>query len=132
MAQEPPVINASEITPNDKLMAALSYIIQLIVPVIILVSEDMKARPYQRYHALQSLGLFVASLLYSILACVLFFACTVVTAGIATLCAWIVFFVPLIPAVYYAYLAYTAGTYFEIPVITQFMVQQGWLTKPAA
>lgn len=127
MSQLPPT---TDLTDNDKLMAALAYIISPIVPAIILLSETMKVRPYQKYHAVQSLGLFGASLGYTIIACVLFFACSIVTAGLLSICLWVLFLVPIIPFVYYAIMAYTSGQYIEIPVLTKFMMQQGWLTRP--
>jgi uncharacterized membrane protein len=127
MSQIPPT---TDLTDNDKLMAALSYFFSPIVPIIILLVETMKARPYQKYHAVQSLGLFVVSIGYTIIACILFFACSIVTAGVLSICLWILFLVPLVPFVYYAIIAYTSGQYFEIPVLTKFMMQQGWLTRP--
>lgn len=120
--------SASDVTDNDKLMALLSYLLSPIVPVIVLLVETMKARPYQKYHALQSLGLFVVALLYSVVACICYFAATAVSAGVLGLCLWVIFFLPLIPFVYYAIIAYARPAYFEIPVLTQFMKQQGWLT----
>src|SRR3712207_5229728 len=48
-------------TPDDRLIALLSYLTQvfipLVMPVIVLLSESSKTRPFQRYHAVQSLGL---------------------------------------------------------------------------
>lgn len=119
--------SASDVNDNDKLMALLSYLLSPIVPAIVLLSENMKARPYQKYHAQQSLGLFVVALLYSVVACICYFAVTALSAGILGLCLWVIFFVPLIPFVYYAIIAYTRPAYFEIPVLTKFMTQQGWL-----
>ncbi len=119
--------SASDVNDNDKLMALLSYLLSPIVPAIVLLSESMKVRPYQKYHAQQSLGLFVVALLYSVVACICYFAVTALSAGILGLCLWVIFFVPLIPFVYYAIIAYTRPAYFEIPVLTQFMKQQGWL-----
>ncbi|MGD2207602.1 MAG: hypothetical protein PVH17_12585, partial [Anaerolineae bacterium] len=46
---------AGDISDNDKLMAALSYPIP-IVAIIILLAEDMKARPFQKFHAVQALA----------------------------------------------------------------------------
>ena len=36
---------------------------------------------------------------------------------------------PFLLALYFAYLAYTKAEYFEIPVITDLLQQQGWLRK---
>ncbi|MGB5933511.1 MAG: DUF4870 domain-containing protein [Anaerolineae bacterium] len=125
MAEEkaPPT---EEITENDKLMAALSYIIVAIVPLIILLSENLKDRPYQRYHAITSLALMVVFIIYEAVISLFYCGATVITGGILGLCLWIVFFVPFIPALYYAYLAYQ-GQYFDIPVVTDFIKNQGWV-----
>ena len=55
MAEDQSSPPPEEITENDKLMAALAYPIPLIAIVILLVQE-MKDRPFQKYHAVQSLG----------------------------------------------------------------------------
>lgn len=121
---------ATDINDNDKLMAALAYFLTPVVPVIILLVDSMKVRPFQRFHALQALGYFVAGyVIGGIVLGVIFAICSAVTLGIAALCLWIIFFLPLIPAIYYAIAAYQ-GSYFEIPMITQFMIQQGWLQTP--
>ncbi len=131
MSQVPPVASApGDITDNDKLMAALAYFFSPLVPVIILLVDTMKIRPYQKYHALQSLGLFAATMLYSVVACVAYTACSFVTMGILAMCLWVIFLLPAIPFIYYTIIAYTRGQYFEIPVVTKFMAQQGWLTMP--
>jgi uncharacterized membrane protein len=121
---------ASDVNDNDKLMAALAYFFTPLVPVIILVVDSMKIRPYQKYHALQSLGLFVAAMLFSVLTCICYFVGTIVSAGILGFCLWVIFFIPYIPFIYYTIIAYTRGEYFEIPVITKMMIQQGWLSRP--
>lgn len=117
-----------EMNDNDKLMALLAYLLSPLVPAIILLS-DSKNRPYQRYHALQGLGLFVAEFVGAIVLCIVFTICATVTLGLGSLlyCLLIVVYVPQI---YYGIIAYSQPKYFEIPVITNFMVQQKWLTKP--
>lgn len=126
MAEEYTAPPAGDITDNDKLMALLAYLIGVIVPLIILLSEEMKKRAFQRYHAIQSLGLSAACILYEIVACLLYTLLTTVSAGILGFCLWILWFLPLIPMIYYAIKAYQ-GEYVEIPVLTNFMKQQGWL-----
>ena len=125
MAEEPKVSGpvGEEITPNDKLMAAISYPIP-IVGIVILLSEDMKARPFQRYHAVQSLAANVALwVIISLLACLLA-AVTVFLAGCGGLLPLLLWFATF----YGAYLAYQ-GQYFEIPVVTDFIRNQGWIEK---
>ncbi len=101
-----------EINSNDKLMAALSYPIG-IVAIIILLVEDMKARPFQKYHAVQALAVNVVMLVLSIV-----LGWTVVLACVPLL-LWLVTF-------YWAYKAYQ-GEYFEIPGLTPFLKGQGWM-----
>ena len=109
MSEEP--MN-SEVTSDDKLWAALGYPIGLIA-LIMLLMEDKKARPFIKYHAVQSLAANVAFVIVSTI-----LAVTVVGALCAPL-LWLVFF-------YWAYQAYQ-GEMFEIPFITNFIKGQGWI-----
>ena len=104
MSEEP--IYNEEITSDDKLWAALAYFFSPIVPIIILLMEDKKNRPFIRAHNAQAL---VAVIIMSIIA--------TVTVG----CGSIVFFVLW----YWAYKAYQ-GEYIEIPWVTDFVKNQGW------
>ena len=117
---------AGDITDNDKLMGLLAYIFGILVPLIILLSEESKNRPFQRYHAIQSLGLTAAIFIYEVLACVVSAILTAISAGILGACLWILFVLPLVPIILYGIKAYQ-GEYVEIPVVTDFMKQQGWL-----
>jgi uncharacterized membrane protein len=117
---------AGDVTENDRLMALLAYIIGLIVPIIILVSEENKNRPFQRYHAIQSLGLWVASLIYSVLACIVYFVLSTITLGILGVCLWVIFLLPLVPVILYGIKAYQ-GEWVVIPVVTDFIKGQGWV-----
>ena len=111
-------------------MAALSYasqvIVPIIVPAIVLLSEENKQRRFQKYHAVQSLGLLVAAVIYEILAVIVFVGLSIVTLGCLSCILWVLFLLPVVPAFYYAYRAYQ-GQYFEIPWITQFMADNKWL-----
>jgi len=115
---------------NDKLWSLAAYISQMIVPVIVpvimLLIEPNKNRPFQKYHAAQSLGFLVATFVYEILAGIVFSVLTAITLGCLALVLWVLFLLPIIPAIYYAYLAYQ-GKRFEIPYLTKFMGEQGWL-----
>jgi uncharacterized membrane protein len=99
---------SSEISDQDKLMAALAYPIGIVALVILLV-EDMKNRPFQKYHAVQALAVNLVIVVLSI---------TGILACIGLL-LWFVTF-------YWAYQAYQ-GQYFEIPGLTPFLKKQGWL-----
>jgi uncharacterized membrane protein len=121
MAEEfvtPPV---DDITDNDKLMAALSYPIP-IVAIIILIAEDMKARPFQKYHAVQALAANIALWVVIILLSCILAALSFFVGG---LCGFIALLLWLI-TLYWAYEAYQ-GKYFEIPWLTDFLKGQNWL-----
>jgi uncharacterized membrane protein len=102
----------SEINDQDKLMAALSYPIG-IVAIVILLIEDMKSRPFQKYHAVQALAVNIVLIVLSIV-----LGWTVILACVPLL-LWFV-------TIYWAIKAYQ-GEYFEIPILTDFLKKQGWL-----
>ena len=102
----------NDINDQDKLMAALSYPIG-IVAIIILLVEDMKKRPFQKYHAVQALAVNVVIIAASII-----LGWTIILACVPLL-LWLVTF-------YWAFKAYQ-GEYFEIPVLTNFLKGQGWI-----
>ena len=107
MSQEP----MPEVTSDDKLWAALGYAIPL-VAVIVLFMEEKKARAYIKFHAVQSLAAWVAYIVVSII-----LGITVIGA----VCAPFIYIVFL----YWTYQAYQ-GKMFEIPVLTNFIRNQGW------
>jgi len=110
MSQEP----MSDVTSDDKLWAALSYVFAPIVGIIVLLMEDKKARPFIKFNAVQSIA---ASVAFWIIATII----TTVTIGFGGLCVpvlWLVF-------LYWAYQAYQ-GQAINIPVITNFIQGQGW------
>ena len=118
MTEEPifaePVDPMSDITEDDKIWAALGYAIG-IVPIIVLLMDEKKARPYLKFHAVQSLA---ANVVYAVLATII----ATVTLGFGALCVGPLWFVFL----YWAYKAYQ-GEYFDIPVVTDFIKKQGWV-----
>jgi uncharacterized membrane protein len=103
-----------DVTSDDKLWAALSYVLAPIVGIIVLLMEDKKNRPFIKFHAVQSI---VASVAVWIVVLII----TTVTLGFGGLCAplvWLVF-------LYWAYKAYQ-GEMVNIPVVSNFIRQQGW------
>lgn len=96
----------AEITSDDKLWGALSYIFAPVVGIIVLLMEDKKARPFIKFHAVQSIAVIV--ILYII---------ATVTVGCGSI-AFLALF-------YWAYKAYQ-GEYVSIPVVTDFIKKQGW------
>ena len=95
----------NEITSDDKLWAALCYAIPVLVPIIVLLMQDKKDRPFIKYHTIQALIL-------GILAYVL---APLVGCGVIL---WLIM-------LYWAYKAYQ-GEYIVVPVITNFVKNQGW------
>lgn len=124
------VMTDPEANESDRLWGLLAYLSQVIVPIIIpvlmLILDPNKDRPFQRYHGIQSLGFLVVLAVYEVLAGAVFAILTVVTLGCLAAILWILFLVPIVPAIYYGYLAYQ-GKRFEIPYLTPFMRNQGWL-----
>jgi uncharacterized membrane protein len=94
-----------------------------------LMAEESKERAFQRYHAIQSLGFLVAAIVYEVVAALIYCGLTAATGGCLACVLWLVFLVPVVPALYYAYQAYQ-GLYFDIPFLTDFMVQSRWLERP--
>lgn len=130
------VTRDADVTSDDRLIALLCYVSQLIVPfilpVIVLLSESNKKRPFQRYHAVQSLGLALA---LTFIAVALTLGTMVVQIvplvgqliGLGVLCLSPFAGLAVIGlAVYYGYQAYQ-GKYVKIPALTAFMQDQGWL-----
>ena len=102
-----------EISEDDKLFALLAYIFSPIVPLVLLFIEEKKNRPFIKYHTVQSL-------MYGAVLFVLTFILSFVIIGV---CVGLVGFGV---QVYFGIKAYQ-GEMFEIPVITSFAKQQGWI-----
>ncbi|HKJ28476.1 MAG TPA: hypothetical protein VJ965_12610 [Anaerolineales bacterium] len=93
-------------TDDDKLWAALAYVFTPLIPIILMLMEDKKDRPFIKAHNVQAL---VSGIVLIILA--------TVTFG----CGSIVWFLFL----YWGYKAYQ-GEYVQIPLISDFVKNQGW------
>jgi uncharacterized membrane protein len=104
-------VDTTGITSDDKLWAALSYVFSPLVPIIMLLIEDKKNRPYIKFHAVQSLVIGV----------VLFILVPII-ATFTFGCGLVIWFIML----YWAYKAYQ-GQMFDIPVVTNFIKGQGWV-----
>ncbi len=100
-----------EVTSDDKLMAALAYIFAPLSSGILLLLEDKKNRPFIRFHAIQSLVVGVILIIFIPFIAAITFGC----GGFL----WLVM-------LYWAYKAYQ-GEKVEIPVITNFIKNQGWV-----
>jgi len=104
-------IGTSNVSSDDKLWAALSYIFSPLVPVILLLMEDKKKVPFIKFHAVQSLTVGIALVIIVPIV-------AVITLGCGSI-LWFIMF-------YWAYKAYQ-GEMFNIPVVTDFIKNQGWV-----
>jgi uncharacterized membrane protein len=103
-----------DVTQDDKLWALLAYALTPIVPVIIMLMEDKKNRPFLRAHNAQALVWGLVNLvLGTILSSVLFFC-----FGAPSIIIWLV-------GVYWGWKAYQ-GEMVEIPFVSNFVRGQGW------
>jgi len=102
--------NPGEVTSDDKLMAALAYVFSPIVPVIFLLMEDKKNRPFIKAHNAQALAIGIIMIIVVPILAAVTFGC----GGIL----WLIM-------LFWAYKAYK-GEYVNIPVVTDFVKKQGW------
>lgn len=98
------------VTDDDKLWALLTWVFTPLVPIIILLLEEKKDRPFIKAHNMQALVWGVLTVLVT--------ALTSFLCGIPGLAMWLV-------GVYWGWQAYQ-GNKVEIPVLTDFVRQQGW------
>jgi len=102
------------VTDDDKLWALLAYALTPIVPIILLLWEEKKDRPYIRAHNAQALAWGLVNVVIgTILSTVLFFC-----LGLPSIAIWLV-------GVYWGWQAYQ-GKMVTIPLITDFVKGQGW------
>ena len=98
---------------DDRLWGLLAYILSPLVPIIILLMADKRERPFLKAHTIQALilGLLI-QIISGLLSPVLGLGCIIWIVGI----------------VYEIFLGLKAnkGELVEIPIITNFVKQQGW------
>jgi uncharacterized membrane protein len=102
-----------EVSSDDRLWGLLIYLLTPLVPVIVMLMEDKKNRPFLRSHNAQALVLGVLAVINAVALGPLFFiGC----------CTGLVLFG------YQVYLGVQAygGKTVTIPVITDFVRNQGW------
>lgn len=103
----------SDVTDDDRLWALLAYLLSPLVPIILLVWEDKKNRPFIRSHNMQALILGAVNVIVSSVLAPLFFigCCTGIALGIYQ--------------IYCGIQAY-GGKPVVIPFLTDFVKNQGW------
>lgn len=113
------------VNENDKLMALLAYVFSPLTAGIFLLLDSTKQSPFLLFHSKQAFGIGAANLIISIVLTIVGSILATVTCGLGCLLNLI----PLaiwIMQIYYGIQAYN-GKYFDIPYLSQFMRQQGWL-----
>lgn len=117
-----------DVTNNDRVWGLLAYFIPLLVPLFILLVEPNRYRPFQRYHAIHSLAFTAAVFVYEIALVIVF---TIIAAipliSCLLFCLWPLVFLPALLYLWYGVQAYQ-GRWITIPVLTDVIRQQGWIT----
>jgi uncharacterized membrane protein len=111
VTEEPMMSGMEGVTDDDKLWAALAYVFTPLIPIILMLMEDKKARPYIKAHNMQALVWGVLNVIVSVT--ISPFLC-----GIPSMAMWLV-------ALYWGWQAYQ-GQEITIPVITDMVKNQGW------
>lgn len=103
-----------EVTSDDKLWVLLAYVLTPLIPIILMLMEDKKNRPFIKAHNAQALVYGLVSLVGGmILSTVLFFC-----FGLPSFALWAL-------GCYWGYQGYQ-GKLVNIPVISDFVKNQGW------
>jgi uncharacterized protein len=100
-----------DVTSDDKLWCLLTYILSPVVPIIVMLMEDKKNRPFIKAHNVQALILGAINLVVALFSWLVF-----------PLCINLALFVYLIYCGIKAY----QGALVKIPVVTDFVKNQGW------
>lgn len=106
-------VQQPEVTSDDRLWALLAYLLSPLVPVIILLMEEKKNRPFLKAHNVQALIWGVlGTVLSTVLSPVFGLGCIIAVAYLIITIIWAI--------------KANKGEYVEIPVITNFVKGQGW------
>jgi uncharacterized membrane protein len=124
---------ASDANDQDKLMGMLCHLLNIvgagwIVGLVILLT-DMKNRPFQRFHAVNSIALNVVWIIIWVVLIILCTIISIVTLGLGAIgtCLFIIPYVAYLAlSIWYGVLA-SQGNYFDIPFVTKFCRDQRWI-----
>jgi uncharacterized membrane protein len=103
-----------DVSLDDRRWALLAYLFTPIVPLMILLLPDVRARSFIKAHLSQALALGVVQTALLILAPFTFCLSTV---------AFLLLYVAIF---YWGFKAYN-GEYVTIPLVTEYVQKQGWL-----
>ncbi len=101
----------ADITDDDKLWAFLAYVFTPLIPVVLMLMEDKKERPFIKAHNAQALAWGLLNLIAGGIL-------SPFTCGLSFLIIWAI-------GVYWGWQAYQ-GKSVTIPVVTDFVKGQGW------
>ncbi len=112
-------MQTAPVTSEDRMWAALAWLpaIGWLFALLVLLMENNRNRPFQRFHAVNALGV---AIVLAVLNVVLSF----LVVGLVVSCP-----LSLAALAYQVYMAVQAyqGQWKEVPWLTQFARQQGWL-----
>ena len=108
-----PITPPTDVTSDDRLWTLLGYIFAPIIPIVVLFMEDKKNRPFIKAHNAQALALGVVEWVINVLL-------SFVVVGCITSVLTIILNI-------YLGIKANRGEVFEIPVITNFVRNQGWM-----
>jgi uncharacterized protein len=108
-----PINTPTDVTSDDRLWTLLGYIFAPIIPIVVLFMEDKKNRPFIKAHNAQALALGVVEWVINIILSFVVIGC--ITSVLT-----------IILNIYLGVKA-NRGEVFEIPVITNFVRNQGWM-----
>ena len=104
-------MNVTGPSDDDKLWALLAYVFTPLIPIVLMLLEDKKNRPFIKAHNAQALAWGILNMVVGTLLST--FLC-----GIPSLAMWGI-------GVYWGWQAYQ-GQEVTIPVVTDFVKGQGW------
>lgn len=114
--ETPVVATPGEAPSDDKLWALLAYVLSPVVPIIIMLMEDKKNRPFLKQHNMQALVAGVAIIVITVvLGLIPVVGCI---SPIVALAGWVAM-------IYWGFQAYN-GKAVTIPVVTNFVQSRGW------
>ena len=113
MSEQLPNTAGGDVTSDDKLWALLAYVFSPVVPIIVLLMEDKKNRPFIKAHNMQAL---VTGVVLDVILMII----SAVTCGLGA-----ILFIAWAVMIYWGIQGYQ-GKYVTIPVVTDFCKKQGW------
>ncbi len=98
------------VSENERLLGGLCYVSQILIPVllpvILLLTDEAKRSRFARYHAVHSLALLAVAVVYDLLALFVFLLAMLIWGGFVCV-AWVLFLPPLVAFIYYGWRAFT-------------------------